>query len=100
MRSISRALTLLILSVLPILPATPEEANAFFETNIRPLFLRQCGTCHSTTAAMGGLRLDGRENLLKGGARGPAVVPGKPAESLLLTAVMQSGTLKMPLRAS
>ena len=96
MRSISSALTFLILSALPALPATPEEANAFFETNIRPLFLRQCGACHSTTAAMGGLRLDGRENLLKGGARGPAVVPGKPAESLLLTAVMQSGTLKMP----
>ena len=31
---------------------------------------------------MGGLRIDSRENLIKGGTRGPAVVPGKPAESL------------------
>ncbi len=45
---------------------------------------------------MGGLRLDSRENLLKGGSRGPAVVPGKPSESLLLRAVMQTGELKMP----
>ena len=96
MRSKSRALISLIFFALPVHAATPEEANTFFETNIRPLFARQCGACHSTTAAMGGLRLDGRENLLKGGSRGPSVVPGKPAESLLLAAVMQSGSLKMP----
>ncbi len=96
MRSKSRILISLIFFTLPVHAATPEEANAFFETNIRPLFSRQCGACHSTTAAMGGLRLDGRENLLKGGSRGPSVVPGKAAESLLLTAVMQSGSLKMP----
>jgi hypothetical protein len=45
---------------------------------------------------MGGLRLDSREALLKGGTRGPAIVPGKPAESLLLRAVRQDGTLRMP----
>jgi cytochrome c553 len=78
------------------LPATAQDGGAFFETNIRPLFARQCMACHSATAGMGGLKLDSRENLLKGGARGVAVVPGKPAESLLVKAVMQSGELKMP----
>jgi cytochrome c553 len=73
-----------------------DDGAAFFETNIRPIFARQCMTCHSATAGMGGLKLDSRENILKGGSRGPALVPGKPAESLLLRAVMQTGELKMP----
>ncbi len=81
---------------MPALAGAQEDGPAFFETNIRPLFARQCQACHSAAAGMGGLRLDSRENLLKGGTRGPAVVPGKPAESLLLNAVMQSGGLKMP----
>ena len=46
---------------------------------------------------MGGLRLDSREASLKGGTRGAAIVPGNPAESLLLKAVLHtSGALKMP----
>ncbi len=46
---------------------------------------------------MGGLRLDTREAMLKGGARGPAITAGNPAESLLMKVVMHSaGPLKMP----
>ena len=46
---------------------------------------------------MGGLQLDSPEALAKGGARGPAVVPGNPAESLLLKAVRHvDETLQMP----
>jgi hypothetical protein len=92
----SAAFALLCMFSLPALAGTQEDGPAFFETNIRPLFARQCLTCHSTAAGMGGLRLDGRESLLKGGTRGPAFVPQKPAESLLMKAVMQSGSLKMP----
>src|SRR6266446_6351637 len=43
-----------------------------------------------------GLLLDSREGMLKGGARGPAVAPGKPTESLLLRAVRQTEALRMP----
>src|SRR5215467_2579378 len=81
---------------IPAVAEAQEDGSAFFETNIRPLFARQCQTCHSTAAGMGSLRLDSRENLLKGGTRGPAVIPNKPSESLLMNAVMQSGSLKMP----
>ena len=73
-----------------------QDGPEFFEKNIRPLFARQCLACHSATAGMGGLKLDTRENLLKGGGHGPAVTPGKPAESLLLRAVAQTSDLKMP----
>lgn len=77
--------------------AAGQDGAAFFEKNIRPVLARQCLTCHSSpSSAMGGLRLDSLEAMLKGGGRGPALVPGKPAESLLLAAVQQTGTLRMP----
>src|SRR5207245_700755 len=58
--------------------------------------------CHSAQAPKikGGLRLDNREALLKGGNSGPAIVPGKPADSLLLKAVhYDDETLRMPPKA-
>src|SRR5258706_2985239 len=77
--------------------ATADDGAEFFEKNVRPLLAQQCQACHSSpTSPMGGLRLDSREALLKGGARGPAIVPGKPAESLLLRAVRHTEALRMP----
>src|SRR5882762_3756883 len=60
----------------------------FFETRIRPVLAKNCFACH-TNSQLGGLRVDSRDNLLKGGKSGPAVVPGKPDESLLIKAVSQ-----------
>src|SRR5215210_8645482 len=59
----------------------------FFEKKIRPVLAEQCYECHSASAKKlkGGLLLDTREGVLKGGDSGPAIVPGKPAKSLLLT---------------
>jgi hypothetical protein len=70
----------------------------FFERKIRPLLAGNCYTCHSaSTNAKGGLRTDDRNGLLQGGDSGPAVVPGKPEESLLLQAVRHQGDApKMP----
>ena len=69
----------------------------FFEKNIRPLFIAKCYGCHASATPMGGLRLDSREAILKGGGRGPAIVDGKPNESVLIRAVRQtSDDLKMP----
>lgn len=71
--------------------------DEFFETRIRPILANNCYTCH-TTSAMGGLKIDSREGLLKGGKSGPAIVPGKPEESLLIRAVRQvDERLKMPM---
>ena len=72
---------------------TPGEE--FFETKIRPIFVNSCGGCHQD-AAKGGLSLNSREDILKGGDTGPAIVPGDPEKSLLLTAVHQTTDLKMP----
>jgi|TARA_B110000263_G_scaffold86490_1_gene75580 hypothetical protein len=70
---------------------TPQELE-FFETKIRPVLVKSCYKCHSQQAAnknelKGGLLLDTRQGLLRGGESGPAVVVGKPAESLLLSSL-------------
>jgi hypothetical protein len=68
------------------------EQVTFFEKKIRPVLVKHCYGCHSDQAAekqklRGGLRLDSGPALLKGGDSGPVIVPGKPAESLLLSAL-------------
>lgn len=66
----------------------------FFESKIRPVLIDRCYPCHSAKAekVKGGLLLDTKAGLLKGGASGPLFVAGKPAESLLIHAV--KGTAK------
>ena len=71
---------------------TPE----YFEASVRPVLAANCYDCH-TDEKMGGLRLDSREGLLKGGRTGPSIVPGDPDKSLLIQAVRQTReALKMP----
>src|SRR3954471_6211668 len=67
----------------------PPEQVEFFEKKIRPVLVEQCYQCHSVKAdkVRGGLVLDTRDGLLRGGESGPAVVPGKPNESLLFKAI-------------
>jgi hypothetical protein len=69
----------------------------FFEKKIRPVLIRHCYECHSSASKelKGGLRLDSREGIRKGGESGPAVVSGKVAESLLIEALRHE-SLEMP----
>lgn len=75
----------------------PADKVEFFETRIRPLLVKHCYECHSSAASeiKGGLKLDYREGVLKGGDSGAAIVPGKPDDSLLLDA-LRFGSLEMP----
>lgn len=77
-------------------PPTREQVD-FFESRIRPVLVQHCYECHSAESKKikGGLRLDHRAGLLAGGESGPAVVPGRPDESLLVDALKHEG-LKMP----
>ena len=61
----------------------------FFEKTIRPALVEYCYKCHSAESEKlkGGLFLDTRDGWSKGGDSGPAIVPGKPDESLLVKAV-------------
>ncbi|NBO93103.1 MAG: DUF1549 domain-containing protein, partial [Planctomycetia bacterium] len=87
------AVGLLLLLLWPVFSAL---ASDDFEKNIRPLLVEKCQSCHGEKKAKGGLRLDSRAAMLKGGDTGPTIVPGKPGDSLLIKAVGYSGDLKMP----
>src|SRR3954452_1996527 len=78
--------------------AQPEQVQ-FFETKVRPVLVEHCYDCHSAQAKKlkGNLLLDTAEGMRKGGDSGPAVVPGKPDESLLIQAVRYDDeSTKMP----
>jgi mono/diheme cytochrome c family protein len=79
--------------------ATSELTVDFFEQRIRPVLVEHCYECHSADAKKlkGDLRLDTAAGILKGGETGLAVVPHKPEESLLITAVRYADKdLQMP----
>lgn len=80
--------------------AEPTRAQIeFFENKVRPVLAKNCYGCHSVKAekVKGGLLLDSREALLKGGDSGPTIVPGDPEKSLLIKAVRYSDPdLQMP----
>src|SRR5256885_13610335 len=90
---------LVALALLPV-PAAADSVDVdFFERKIRPVLVEHCYACHSTQAKKhkGGLLLDTRDGLRKGGESGPALVPGQPERSLLIKAVhYDSDELKMP----
>ena len=69
----------------------------FFEKKIRPVLVTHCYECHSSDAAelQGGLLLDSRDGLRRGGENGPALVPGDVEGSLLIDAI-RHGSLPMP----
>ena len=62
---------------------------AFYESKVRPLLIDHCYTCHSAAASKlkGELRLDSPSAWKKGGSSGPALIAGKPDESLVVKAV-------------
>jgi hypothetical protein len=78
--------------------ATVDAAAAeFFERRIRPILVNACGECHlKESDNQGGLSLASRDQLLTGGDRGPALVPGDPQHSPLIEAINQQTDLKMP----
>jgi hypothetical protein len=80
-------------------PNFSREQVEFYEKKVQPILEQNCYKCHSHQAEKikGGLVLDSREGLLKGGETGPAVVPGNPEQSLLIKAVRHvDEDLQMP----
>ena len=77
--------------------ALAPEKLEFFESKVRPILVQRCYECHSGQESNGGLRLDYREGLLKGGDSGPALQADEPQGSLLLRAIRyQNADLQMP----
>ncbi len=78
--------------------ASDDAGNEFFEKQVRPVLVARCFECHSDKSdkPKGGLRLDSRTTALKGGDTGPAIVPGKPKDSLLVDAINYGELYQMP----
>ncbi len=101
-RTLTRLMALLALISNPApaaenrpVPADQARNERFFEQEIRPLLVTHCDSCHGKSKAKGGLRLDSMESILQGGESGPAIVPGKPEQSLIVEAINYHG-LEMP----
>jgi hypothetical protein len=92
-----------ILAVLPtsLLAIEPTAADvSFFENKIRPVLVKHCYECHSTKSKeVGGkLLLDSHDALRRGGESGPALVVGRPDDSLIVQALRYE-SVEMPPEA-
>lgn len=96
----SRHLMTVVFAMLAIVQtgiAAEKEKDINFEKQIRPLLKQHCYDCHSQGGEESGLRLDYGANILKGGDRGPAVIPGKSIESPLFLSLSGQGNIpQMP----
>ena len=77
--------------------AVERQRLDFFEAKIRPVLIKHCYECHAADSKKlrGGLLVDTRQGLLKGGESGSALVPGDSKESLLISALKYDG-FEMP----
>ncbi len=92
-------LTIVVLSLFGFSRAGADDGLVYFENRIRPVLVEHCYKCHSAEAkkVKGGLKLDTKEDLLKGGADGVVIVAGNPEQSLLISAVhYEDKDLQMP----
>ena len=82
---------------LTIAPAQVSSNDArFFDRRVAPILQRRCLGCHNQELKDGGVSFLDRNSLLKGGSRGPAVVPGDPERSLLIRAIRHDSEPQMP----
>jgi mono/diheme cytochrome c family protein len=69
----------------------------FYTASVQPIFAANCYRCHGGMNHRGGLHLDSREGLLKGGKNGVVIVPGHAEQSLLVKLVRHEGPANDPM---
>jgi mono/diheme cytochrome c family protein len=69
----------------------------FYTAKVKPIFDANCARCHGGTNHRGGLNMDTRAGLLKGGHDGAVIVPGDPANSLLVKLIRHEGPADDPM---
>src|SRR5690242_6187568 len=84
-----------VVCVFALLPApTVAGETVDYTRDIKPLLVKHCVSCHGSQKQRSGLRLDLAAGIHKGGNGGPAVVPGKSADSRLVHAVTGTHDMK------
>uniref|UniRef100_A0A7C2NW47 DUF1553 domain-containing protein n=1 Tax=Schlesneria paludicola TaxID=360056 RepID=A0A7C2NW47_9PLAN len=86
--------TILVAAATGVLAADPSRD---FEREAAPILLRRCVECHHGPSPAGHLDLSTQANALTGGDSGPALVPGRPSESLLIQRIA-AGEMPPPLK--
>jgi hypothetical protein len=76
--------------------ASPENPDKVWTAVVEPLLDKKCLKCHAGVRQYGGLDLRSLETILRGGERGPAIIPGKPGESRILQFVALKSSPHMP----
>ncbi|MBM3785381.1 MAG: DUF1549 domain-containing protein, partial [Acidobacteria bacterium] len=89
-----------LLVALGALPLTFAAAAPDFSKDVEPLLRRYCLQCHGEAARMGGLDLRSPSKILKGGAKGPAVLKGSAAGSLLYQRIADQSMPMGPTKVS
>ena len=77
--------------------ADPAASPEFYTTKVKPVFDANCARCHGGMNHRGGLNMDTRAGLLKGGHDGAVIVPGDPANSLLVKLIRHEGPADDPM---
>ena len=83
-------------SFIPAVSAQSADTPAFYTQKVRPILMTNCGKCHFNMNHKGGLAMDTKASFMKGGRDGVVVVPGDPANSVLLKLVKHEGPPEDP----
>src|SRR5439155_6567458 len=95
--AVRSALLLVFAAFLARFADSGDGSRELFERKVAPILEMNCSVCHGGTTQRSGLDLRTPESILRGGERGPAVVPGKPEASLLYRFVTHSEEPNMPM---
>jgi hypothetical protein len=79
-----------------LLVALGQTDARFFDTKVAPILRKRCLGCHNNELTDGGISFQNPSTLLKGGSRGPAIVPGQPGDSVMIRAIRQQESFSMP----
>ncbi|MGC4043940.1 MAG: DUF1549 domain-containing protein [Armatimonas sp.] len=74
----------------------PEDSETYWRSHVEPLIDKACLKCHAGVRQAGGLDLRSLDTILRGGSSGPAIIPGKPAESRILSRIFSQAADHMP----
>lgn len=88
--------TLLSASIGLLSAASASAANVDYYRDVYPFLKSNCLACHNKTTTKAGLDMETPESMRKGGDSGPAIIPGKSRESLIVLASLHQKDMEMP----
>jgi cytochrome c len=90
-------IALIAMQLQPVGAQDDASRPEYYTTKVKPILSSSCGSCHMDGSRRGGLNFDTRENLMKGGHDGAVVIPGDPANSLLVRLIRHEGPADDPM---